>query len=264
MKRSIIQGFAAIATSSSSITCKYSQPLLVEELQIRISDGNVLAAKRWTESYDGNPKSSRLHTILCLHGWLDNCASFHHLAPVLASKLKATQVVAMDFPGHGHSSHKGLEAPPMVQSEMVYYVCEAIEALLKSGGSESNTKDSKYQRITLVGHSLGAGVASLTTAAFPEYVETLVLLDAASFLARRAEDTALHVRDHVARRLNHEPFRESRIYRSLDLAVKVRRQAAKKMPGKQSLSYKAAKELVQRGTRSSGDDGELQYRHDFR
>jgi len=133
----------------------------------------------------------------------------------------------------------------MVQSEIVYYVIEAIDALSKANLREPSNNGAT-NKITLIGHSLGAGVASLTSAAFPELVDKLVLLDAASFLARKADDTAFHVRNHVVRRQKHDPSKESRIYPNLELAIQVRRQSASRMPGKQTLSCAAAKELVER------------------
>ena len=40
--------------------------------------------------------------LLCLHGWLDNAASFVPLSPWLAE----FDWVALDLPGHGASSHR--------------------------------------------------------------------------------------------------------------------------------------------------------------
>ena len=53
-----------------------------------------LAALAW-----GDPEAP---TWLALHGWLDNAESFSRLAPLLVEAL-GIRIVAIDFPGHGHS-----------------------------------------------------------------------------------------------------------------------------------------------------------------
>ena len=125
----------------------------------------------------------------------------------------------------------------------------------------------------MIGHSLGAGISSLYAACFPEQVKDLVLLDGAGFLAREAKDTALHVRNHVTRRqefnnqIQEQQKRQEqqqtnpstwpgrvdphrRVFPSLEVAIKLRRQNAARMPGRQRLSYEAAQELVQRAVES--------------
>ena len=59
----------------------------------------TIRAKRWGEE-GGIP-------TLCLHGFLDNAASFDRLAP----KLHGLDIVAMDFAGHGWSDHRPLGMP---------------------------------------------------------------------------------------------------------------------------------------------------------
>ena len=65
--------------------------------------------------------------ILCLHGWLDNAASFNRLAPLLldsSSPLTDEQlqqpmeILALDFPGHGLSGHKSVDGPPQLLAEV--------------------------------------------------------------------------------------------------------------------------------------------------
>ena len=41
--------------------------------------------------------------VLCVHGWLDNAASFVPLMPFIEN----AEIVAIDLPGHGHSSSLG-------------------------------------------------------------------------------------------------------------------------------------------------------------
>ena len=207
--------------------------------------------------------SSPERRILCLHGWMDNCRTFHHLAPALTERLNA-HVVALDFPGHGWSDHRPTNGPPVVLSEAVYYVLEAVREL--------KWADSEF---CVIGHSMGAAISCLYAAAFPEHVSQLVLLEGAGPLARKAADVAQHVRLHVERR-QRSTRRPPRVYDSLELAVQTRCATARNFPGKQYLSEYAATELVLRGTRpavrsDTEDDGTerfpdsaLQFVHDPR
>jgi pimeloyl-ACP methyl ester carboxylesterase len=174
--------------------------------------------------------------ILCLHGWMDNCRSFYYLAPWLMQRLPpGSELVALDFPGHGWSSHKSIDAPPTLLAETAFYVAEAVRLLQWDIASDENnsipsdqtkgqtststtpTADSTNTTTTttrtvintnwlcprtfiLMGHSMGAAVSCLYAAAFPEQIERLVLLEGAGPLARNTSHVAQHVRHHVQRR----------------------------------------------------------------
>ena len=64
--------------------------------------------------------------ILCLHGWLDNAASFNRLAPLLLDSFPVSdeqqqqpmEILALDFPGHGLSGHKSVDGPPQLLAEV--------------------------------------------------------------------------------------------------------------------------------------------------
>ena len=151
-------------------------------ITLQCSDGMVIAGQQWSSK--ANPSEdregeTRTRNILCLHGWLDNCRSFHHLGPELAAKLSTVHtdgihvtntdvnVVCIDFLGHGHSSHKSLDGPSIVLSESAFYVVEAIEKLgwwKEDSNKRKKTADGTAQLptnkenvpFTLVGHSMGA------------------------------------------------------------------------------------------------------------
>ncbi|MFA5506353.1 MAG: alpha/beta hydrolase [Vulcanimicrobiota bacterium] len=112
--------------------------------------GGKLAAKRWTQG-----KSP----LLALHGWLDNAGSFDGLAPL----LDGYDLVCLDLPGHGFSYHR----PPGVPYHFVDWVPEVFQAAESLG----------WEKFHLLGHSMGAAIATLAAGTFPEKIHKLVLLE---------------------------------------------------------------------------------------
>ena len=127
-----------------------------ESRDIRLSCpwGSVLGLE-WGEP--GN-----LH-ILAVHGWMDNCNTFHFLGPALAAA--GYHVVAFDLPGHGHSD----PMPAGLHCYDLEFVSVLHRLVRKMGWDQG-----KY---SLLGHSLGGGICLVYTAAFPDQVELLVMLD---------------------------------------------------------------------------------------
>ena len=91
----------------SSISNEYEKP---NEVSIPVPWGKI-AGKQWGNK-NGTP-------ILAIHGYLDNAASFDGLIPLLP--LSEYNVIAIDLPGHGFSSHY---APGMT-----YRLSDALVAL---------------------------------------------------------------------------------------------------------------------------------------
>jgi pimeloyl-ACP methyl ester carboxylesterase len=222
-----------------------------EEVTLTCSDGVKLAAQRWRRQTDDQTIPHR--RVLCIHGWLDNARSFYRLAPFLVSNLPSTEVVALELPGHGLSSHKSLDGPSMLLSEYAFYVAEAVAQL----GWEATP-------FTLVGHSMGAAVSTLYAASFPEQVDKLILLEGAGPPPKNPLDIAKHVRCHIDRRRNGnlKPYHKS-VYPSLKKAVETRQATAQSFPGKQYISEQAAYELVRRASEDL-PDGKIQFLHDQR
>ncbi|NXR08045.1 SEHL2 protein, partial [Semnornis frantzii] len=144
---------------------------MFSELKFPVPWGHV-AAKAWGPS-EGRP-------VLCLHGWLDNANTFDKLIPLLP---KGYYYVAMDFSGHGLSSHRPAGAP----YHFLDYVIDVrrVAAALQ------------WRRFTLMGHSMGKMKTSLHVPLFcfpycfispqfcflyPEMVDKLVLLENLGFL----------------------------------------------------------------------------------
>lgn len=95
--------------------------------------------------------------LLLIHGMAGTCANWESVIEPLA--IDHT-VIAPDFPGHGASAPGGGDYS-------LGALASGLRDLMLSLG---------HERATLVGHSLGGGVAMQFTYQFPEMVERLVLV----------------------------------------------------------------------------------------
>lgn len=170
-----------------------------------------------------NPGAPR---ILCLHGWLDNAASFMPLS----GYLKDFDLLALDFAGHGLSAHR-----PAISH---YYFSDNlfdIDLVLHHLG---------WETCHLVGHSMGAALASSFAAALPEMVERLVLLDSAGAYTSPTDQAARQLRMSMMSVRKSRSFLKP--YESIEAAMKARQ---KNSP----LTDWAARLLCERALEYTGD-----------
>jgi len=297
---------------------KCVERVFATEIELSLTDGMILRGQRWTHrnhpqnehqiaaaaaaaggdidehpdqqaasaTTTAHPSTTR---ILALHGWLDNCRSFYCLAPRLIEKLGAhVELIAIDLPGHGRSSHRPIDGPTAVLSEGAYYIAEVLEALgwgggtTSSGSNKDNDKNTNEDetKVTLIGHSMGGGMAVTYAGIFPEQIESVVSLDMFGPEPGNPQDAAAQIRSHVVQRRGVGPSgRPHFLYPSLERAIERRVKAAQMAPGgHQYLSLEASTELVTRSTMpvyatTSDDDDDkddetipkgYRFRHDAR
>jgi len=187
-----------------------------------------LAAQVWGDD--------TLPPLLTLHGWLDNAGSFARLAPRLATRYR---VIALDLPGHGHSDHL-VTGASYQYLDYVQVVLAAADAL-------------RLDRYSLLGHSLGAGIAALVAAAAPERIARLLLIEGLGPLGDDGSHTLQRFRDALAPRGdNAKPLR---IFRDVAQAVAARSMAS-------GLPAELARPIVERGLVEA--DGGWRWRSDPR
>ncbi|KAG7348370.1 alpha/beta fold family hydrolase [Nitzschia inconspicua] len=218
-----------------------------QEITLTCQDGVKLAGRRWIRK-NGNEKETR---VLCLHGWMDNCFTFNRLADGLLKKIPLStdlDIVALDFPGHGLSSHKSLDGPSVVLADLVYYMYDALQSL-----------NWETANLTVVGHSMGSSVALLFAAAFP--LGKLIMLDSLGPQTKPADEISKSVRAHIKARIRGKP--PSSVYPDLDTAIETRCLTATVFPGNQYISRETAKALVERAS-IIREDGQLEFLHDQR
>ncbi len=120
--------------------------------------------------------------VIALHGWLDNAASFDGLAPLLSG----CRVVALDLAGHGFSQRRA--GAPYHFVDYIADVAAVAEALA-------------WPRFSLLGHSLGAGVAALLAGTWPDRIHRLVLLEGLGPLTDPEDSAPERLREALAAEL---------------------------------------------------------------
>ncbi|MGJ8692174.1 MAG: alpha/beta fold hydrolase [Thalassotalea sp.] len=147
-----------------------------------------------------------LPVILCLHGWLDNAASFELLAPYLPHY----HLVMIDLPGHGFSDHKSAGA----YYHFIDWLSD-IYQLFETAG---------WQQVHIIGHSMGAMIATAFAAAFPEKIKTLTLIDVIGFLTAQPDETTAQIRKGILSRQQRytKPSKTAKTYTDIDDAIAAR------------------------------------------
>ncbi len=165
--------------------------------------------------------------VLCLHGWLDNAASFLPLMPYIKNK----RVIAIDWVGHGFSTHRSDDAH--------YHFIDWVYDLLQL--FELNN----WSNIDIVAHSMGGMIASAFSAAFPEKVKSLTLLDSIGFISAKAEQTTDQLRQGMLSRLKGRK-KQKNCHPSQDSAINARVAVS-------DLNYQQAEIIVKRGLVKQAD-----------
>ena len=105
--------------------------------------------------------------FLGMHGWLDNAATYDHIAPLLP-ELK---LVSLDFHGHGFSDH----LPPGI----AYHFADSVDLMFRIADQLG------WEKFNLIGHSMGAAVAALMGGVIPERIQNMILIEGLGPFSRR-------------------------------------------------------------------------------
>jgi len=188
--------------------------------------GLTIACKIWGSS-DKPP-------VMALHGWLDNANSFDLLAPYFKDNF---YLIAIDFPGHGHSSH--LPAGCHYHfTDGIFIIIELLNAL-------------QLDKAHLLGHSMGACLASLVGGVVPERILSLALIEGLGPISHPAK-TACAQLSKYAHAINSKTSKSYPTFASAALARAL----------KGYVSLDIAKILCERGLTEK--DGQFYWQHDQR
>ncbi|MET1254297.1 alpha/beta fold hydrolase [Aliikangiella maris] len=152
-----------------------------------------------------NPGGSIL--VFAFHGWLDNLASFESLVPFLPD----IRLVAVDFPGHGHSDHL-LPGRPYHFIDGIY----VIDDLANHFGQ---------QKINLLGHSMGGALSILYAAAEPGRVNKMVIIESLGPLTSEPGEVQMLLHNTLSQRRS-QLDKNKPVYPRYELALGIRAQAS--------------------------------------
>lgn len=187
-----------------------------------------LAARVWGEE--------GARPVLALHGWLDNAASFD----ALGEQLEGVQLVALELAGHGQSQHRPAGG--------AYHFVDNIPDVLAAADALG------WERFTLLGHSMGAAVASFTAAAMPERIDRLLLIEGLGPLSGQPQREQERLRRYLSQYAS-QGKRRARRYPSLE-------EAAARRASNGDIALELALQLTRRGTEAV--EGGVHWRHDPR
>ncbi len=188
----------------------------VEEKQFDLPYGQ-LAGRFWPG--EGMP-------ILALHGFLDNANSFLPLVEYLPNPL-----LALDLPGHGLSDPR----PAGINYHFLDYVEDVCRLALQLD----------WPRFHLLGHSLGAGVASFAMTSRMLPVERLMLLDGIGPMSAQGKAAGRTFSKATKKRLG--PHGNKPVYATQEAAAESRTK------GFGGLSLAASEVLCERGLETCKD-----------
>ena len=187
--------------------------------------------------------TDRPATIVAMHGWLDNSASFNPMFEQLLAHNQAPAMDAylLDFAGHGLSFHR----PAGVFYGIWDYALDVAEFVQQ--------KD--LHQVTLLGHSMGACVAPLVASILPDRIVSICAIEALGPVVTDVAEAGRQLQKAFLRRQQQQQ-RKARVFASPAEALQAR------MGAKLSLQESAAKLLVDRNLMAC--DGGYTWRSDRR
>ena len=178
---------------------------------------------------------------MCLHGWLDNSCSFDGLAPKLPNETHS--FLAIDLPGHGFSSH--------YPDGMSYRFSDSFIAL------QYVQDHFKWDKFSLVGHSLGAAIAIWYSSIFNESIDRMVAIDLVNVgpmtLEKHSRNTKKAIKESVKTfQILEKGKGNPPTYEFID-AVGRAFMAIQFAHGQDSITQESVETLMKRGLKPMGD-----------
>ncbi|XP_044015513.1 probable serine hydrolase isoform X3 [Aphidius gifuensis] len=135
--------------------------------------------------------SRSIQPIITLHGRQDNSGSFDPLMKLLISNNKNHSYLCLDLPGHGYSSH--------LREGQYYFMHWDCLILLRR-----IIKYYQWNKIKILGHSLGGAIGFLYAATYPDEIDLLISLDIASPSVKKIPNLVTSTGNQIDKYLKYE------------------------------------------------------------
>ncbi len=179
--------------------------------------------------------------LILIHGRMDHCRNWDWVAQRLADRY---HIIAPDLRGHGDSDWAIGNAYSMY--DYIYDLCELIEQL-------------QLAPVTLIGHSLGGGIATKFTGAYPDQVTKLVSIEglgsAPDFLEKEASISASEKMQRWTKEMQRIAAKPERQFATREQAIERMQQA------NAHLSEERARHLALQGI-CQKESGQYRWKYD--
>ncbi len=149
--------------------------------------------------------------VLALHGWLDNLATFE----TLARHMPEIRLIAIDFPGHGHSAH--------IDQGKAYYFIDGLFLI------DDLIEHFQIDSVNLLGHSMGGAIATIYAATQPNRMANLILIEALGPVTSPISDTQSSLNKALTQRRALKSKRKP-VYATFDQALAARAEVSEIEP----------------------------------
>ncbi len=156
-----------------------------------------------------NPQAKTI--VFVFHGWLDNLASFETIAQYSPN----LRLIAVDFPGHGHSDH--------IEAGLAYHFIDGVYLV------DDLIEHFQLDQVNLMGHSMGGAVAMIYAAVQPQRVKRLLLLESIGPLTSSVNSVQSSLDKSICKRRLLKK-KQKRIYSNFEDALNTRAEASEISP----------------------------------
>jgi len=161
----------------------------VEEISIPVPWGEI-RGKQFNKLQESNASSksnfNKSIPILCFHGWLDNCGTFDKLIPLIHNKHPDLTFIAIDFTGHGKSSHKPNGT----------YEIDSIKNILDVARIVNHLKLNE-SGFNVLAHSMGYDILMQYNCIFPNKIKSFIGFDCHGTHLQNTENFKSTLKNHI-------------------------------------------------------------------